>query len=150
MTDRDLLESLSNQMGELVRNVAEVRKSNHRLEAEMVVVKTDIATMKGDITVMKDDINVMKGDITAMKGDIQELQCGLKQTNEKIDERTEFLSTKIDHFVKCVSAEIMKNRIAIEEQNHAGNAVQRRIESRVDAIESRLDRLESAGGVVRE
>jgi len=143
VTDRDLLESMSKQMGELVRNVAEVRRSNKRLEADMVVVKSDIVAMKGDIATMQGDIVTMKGAIATIQGDIYEMRCCQTQTNDKIDERAEFLSTKTDHFVEFVSAEIMKNRVASEEQRHLRDIWQRR-------IERRLEKLEAAGAVTRE
>ncbi len=150
MSDRDLLESLSEQMSELVRNVAEVRQSNKRLEAAVVGVQSDVGTLKSDVATLKTDVGMLKSDVATLKADVgtlktdvAELKHGLQETNAMIDECAEFLSKKIDHFVEFVASEITQNRITIEEQRYINSAAHSKIEGRVDAIERRLDKLEA-------
>lgn len=119
MTDRQLLEainrkleamdgrmdSMSDQIGQLVRHVGEVRQSNMRHEAGM---------------------EEMRGDIRAL--------------DAKVETKTDFLASKIDHFVELFSSE----RVRFEEERHLRLHAQSKTDRRLDDIEQRLERLEAS------
>ena len=157
MSERALLESMSQQMAELVRHVAEVRRTHVELKAgldglrgEVGELKTDVAELKTDVAVLKTDVAELKTDVAELKSDVAQLKIDASQSKadvailrrELMDTRAS-LSSKIDHFVGFVSAEVMMNRTKIEEESFVRSGENRRISKRLTALEGRVTRLEA-------
>lgn len=116
MTDRELLESMSAQMGELVRHVAEVRQSNFTMQAQL-------NEMQADMKVMRADINALRSDVDALRADVDGMQVRLHNLETKIDERPEFLGGKIDHFIGVFHGEIVRDGTRFEEDRYVRDAL---------------------------
>lgn len=144
MTDRELLESMSQQIGELVRHVAEVRSSNVKFDAQFKEMRSDMDSMRGDMKAMRGDIDSIRGDIDSIRGDIDSIRGDIRALDKKIDDKIDFVAGKIDHFVAVFHEESARDRTRFEEDRYARNFQQRKIEQRLDGVEARLDRLEAA------
>lgn len=120
MTDRELLENMSRQIGELVRHVAEVRSSNKRLEEEISDLRADMTAMRKDIDAMKVDIDAMKVDIDTMKGDIDAMKADIDTMKSDIDHM------KLDIATMKLDIENLKDDV-------------RSLTSKVDELDQRLD-----------
>lgn len=137
MTDRELLESISNQIGELVRHVAVIRQSTANLEARMDAPETRMDTLETRMDALKAETRGIREDVGSLRLDIQALDT-------KIDTKTDFLSSKIDHFIDHLSAEQTRHRNKLEEERHLNSARHRETEQRLADIERRLERLETS------
>lgn len=126
---RELLESMNNQLGELVRNVAEVRRSNSMLNTKFDRLEERIGGLEERIGGLEDRI-----------GRLEE-RVGLVEA--KVDESRDFLSGKIDHFIKVSTDEAARLRMQFEEERYLQKAQREKLQAQVDSIEKRLQKLEA-------
>lgn len=123
MTDRELLESMSAQMGELVRHVAEVRQSNFTMQAQLNEMQADMKVMRADINALRSDVDALRSDVDALRADVDGMQVRLHNLETKIDERPEFLGGKIDHFIGVFHGEIVRDGTRFEEDRYVRDAL---------------------------
>lgn len=73
-----------------------------------------------------------------------QLQNDVQTPDKKPEQKTDFLADKIDHFVEHFSVEHGRDRARLEKERHLRLYAQKETKKRLDAIEYRLDRLETA------
>lgn len=186
MPYRDLLESMSKQIGGLVHHVAEVRQSNlalcsqmRALRAEMQALRADVDALRAAVDALRADVEGLRADVDALRADVEALRADvdtlraevktlrtdvdalrmdgdtlradmeavrsdIRKLDQKIDEKTDFLAGKIQHFITYFSGEIAGDRARSEEDRYLRDAQQKKTEKRLDDIERRLVRLEAA------
>lgn len=133
---RELLESMNNQLGELVRNVAEVRRSNSMLNTKFDRLEERIGGLEERIGGLEERIGGLEDRI----GRLEE-RVGLVEA--KVDESRDFLSGKIDHFIKVSTDEAARLRMQFEEERYLQKAQREKLQAQVDSIEKRLQKLEA-------
>jgi len=144
LTDRELLESISRQLGELVHHVAEVRKSNQTLESEMRALRADVDDLRARVGKLEEKLDVLTARVETLEQRFDALERRVEAVDKKIDDRSDTVAGKFDHFLTYLNGEIARNRVHLEEERYIREGVQRKTEERLDAIERRLDRLEAA------
>lgn len=151
MTDRELLESISNQIGELVRHVAVIRQSTANLEARMDALETRMASLETRMDRLETRMDTLEArmdgletEILGIREDVGSMRLDIQALDTKIDTKTDFLSSKIDHFIEHLSAEQTRHRNKLEEERHLNSARHRETEQRLADIERRLERLETS------
>ena len=80
MTNREMLELLCRDMGEVKVSVHRLEEDVASLKEDVTVLKEDVAGLKEDVTVLKEDVAVLKEDVTVLKEDVDSIK--LTQENE--------------------------------------------------------------------
>lgn len=172
MTDRELLEAMSSQIGELVHHVAEVRQSNKRLEGRFDKLEGRFDNLESRFDKLEDRfdkledrldklearikgielrlesvetrVERLESNVSSLRQEVASIRDDVHALDAKIDEKTNFLSGKIDHFIGHVSKEQTRDRNKFEEERYLRSALQQKTEQRLSEIEQRLGQLEAA------
>lgn len=123
MTDRQLLEAINNQIGSINNRIESMSDQIGQLVHHVAEVRRTNVRLEADMAAMRDDI------------------CAL---DTKIEAKTDFLASKIDHFIDHFSVGQTRDRNRFEEERHFRSDAQRKTEQRLEDIEHRLERLEAA------
>lgn len=78
-----------------------------------------------------------------MRNEVSLIAEHLNAVDKKIDDKTGFLSRKIDHFTEYLSTQQTRDRNKFEEERHLRIELQRKMDERLEQMEQRLTRLES-------
>lgn len=150
MTDRELLESMNNQIGELVRHVGDIRQATGRLESRLEGlesrlerVESRLDRLEARFDSLEARVEKLEADVSSLRNEISLIAEHLHDLDKKIDHNTAHLSSKIDHFIDYLSAQQTRDRNLFEEERHLRTELQRRANERFELIEQRLTRLES-------
>ena len=101
------LTALEQSTAALIEYTTATNRRLDNIEADITVMKDDIAVTKNDITVMKDDIAVTKNDITVMKDDITVMKDDITVMKDDI------AVTKNDVTVMKDDITVMKDDITV-------------------------------------
>ena len=118
MTNREMLEMLCRDMGE-------VKVSVHNLEEDVAVLKEDVAVLKEDVAVLKEDVANLKEDVESLKltqenelrKNIMTIADGHMDLNRKLDEALKVSQERERTILRVTVLEndmrIVKNQLGI-------------------------------------
>lgn len=123
MTDRKLLEKI----------IDKIEAMDNRIEA-----------MDNRIGQLVRHVAEVRQSNIGLEAAMHEMRADIRALDKKIETRTDFLVSKINHFVEHLSMEQTRARTRFEEEQHLRSYTQARTDQRLDAIEQRLEHLEAA------
>lgn len=86
---------------------------------------------------------IQRTEIASLRNEVSLIAEHLNAVDKKIDDKTGFLSRKIDHFTEYLSTQQTRDRNKFEEERHLRIELQRKMDERLEQMEQRLTRLES-------
>lgn len=137
MTDRQLLEAISNQIGAMNERIDSINERMGSMDER-------IDSMNERMDSMGNQIGQLVQHVAEVRRSNVRLEADIRALDSKIDKNTEFLACKIAHFVDHFSIEQARDRKRFEEERHLRIHTQRNIEQRLDALEQRMDRMDAA------
>lgn len=88
--------------------------------------------------------------MSTLHEEVASIREDIRALDAKIDDKADFPSSKIDHFIGHFSGEQTRERNKFEEERHLRSALHERTERRLELIEQRLGHLEAAASSADE
>jgi|GEM_PF-4717720 len=127
---RELLVSMSQQLGELVRHVAEVWRTNSELESGLNELRNGVAELKSDVADLKKRVSTLEVDVAGIRGELRESQAAF--------------TFKFDRFAGFVSADLIQNRLTVGKEWFVRAGYASQFNQRPTNLEERVSKFEAA------
>lgn len=137
MTDRQLLEAINRKL-EAMENRMEA------MDGRIGAMDSRINFMDNQLGQLVRYVNEVRQTNVRLEAGMQEISLEIPTPETEIGTRTDFLASKIDHFIAHFSTEQAREQTRLEGKRYLLSHAQAKAEERLDAIERRLDRLEAS------
>lgn len=137
MTDRQLLEAINEKLRAMDSRIEVMDSRIETMDSRMNSMGDQIGQLVRHVGEVRQTNVRLETGMREMRGDIQALDT-------KLETKTNFLVSKIDHFVEHFSIEQTRERTQFEEERHLRSYSQAKTDERLDAIEQRLEHLEAS------